>query len=281
MQLSSVELQPPNTKQNNDNIRATYLARHAARKTAEEEPCAVGSWRHLARAASTLSRNDLNRWGATHDALLKFVAENNGDFPRHRPTDGDEKRLAAWVHNQRQMHRSKKSDNCKLTASRMKRLTEIPGWQWSAHLKAGTHHKTSRREISASSSLFEGPPGWAAFVSENSGLLSDGCKSGNGADPRPTSFTQEEAALLVDLQLGGATASKKLNTTVDPRQPPRDTATPYAIPWRGMLRVKPTLSYSSTQTPILDDKLQAWCVRAAVFCDVLCSLMKHIQILAR
>jgi hypothetical protein len=75
--------------------------------------------------------SDLNatdrRWLLARDRLIVFI-EQNGRYPLRRAGSDEERYLGEWIHSQRRLRRS--GAPFPLTASRIARLEEVPGWQW-------------------------------------------------------------------------------------------------------------------------------------------------------
>jgi hypothetical protein len=75
--------------------------------------------------------SDLNltdrRWLLARERLIAFI-EQNGRYPLRRAGSAEERYLGEWIHSQRRLRRS--GAPYPLTASRIARLEEVPGWEW-------------------------------------------------------------------------------------------------------------------------------------------------------
>jgi hypothetical protein len=75
--------------------------------------------------------SDLNatdrRWLLARERLIAFVKEH-GRYPLRRSGSDEERYLGEWIHSQRRHRRS--GAPYPLTASRMAKLEQVPGWQW-------------------------------------------------------------------------------------------------------------------------------------------------------
>jgi hypothetical protein len=75
--------------------------------------------------------SDLNatdrRWLLARERLIAFI-EQNGRYPLRRSGGDEERYLGEWTHSQRRLRRS--GAPYPLTALRIARLEEVPGWEW-------------------------------------------------------------------------------------------------------------------------------------------------------
>jgi hypothetical protein len=78
------------------------------------------------RTLSDLNATD-RRWLLARERLIAFLKEH-GRYPARRSGGDEERYLGEWVHSQRRLRRS--GAPFPLTATRIARLEEVPGWQW-------------------------------------------------------------------------------------------------------------------------------------------------------
>lgn len=75
--------------------------------------------------------SDLNatdrRWLLARQRLIDFITKN-GRYPLRRSGSDEERYLGEWIHSQRRLRRS--GAPFPLTASRITKLEQVPGWQW-------------------------------------------------------------------------------------------------------------------------------------------------------
>jgi hypothetical protein len=75
--------------------------------------------------------SDLNatdrRWLLARERLIAFV-NAHGRYPLRRSGSDEERYLGEWIHSQRRLRRS--GAPFPLTASRIAKLEEVPGWEW-------------------------------------------------------------------------------------------------------------------------------------------------------
>lgn len=75
--------------------------------------------------------SDLNatdrRWLLARQRLIDFITKH-GRYPLRRSGSDEERYLGEWIHSQRRLRRS--GAPFPLTASRITKLEQVPGWQW-------------------------------------------------------------------------------------------------------------------------------------------------------
>ena len=113
-----------------------------------------------AASAVTVAQNFDKRtqhWETRLAELSAFLEKNEGRFPHFKATDRAERVLHGWVKRQWHARRgdeaatrdgrtvSKATDGCTMTAERVARLEQVPGWKWGQRARASTRAKAAAK----------------------------------------------------------------------------------------------------------------------------------------